>query len=127
MAQVREWELEKEVIEDRIKTDQEKLAVVQRKLDAANTLIRLMGFDQSEGSEPEPPEPPDAASITAAVLSAINSHQNGATPQEIRGALENSQFRSQILANPNYLYTVIHRLAQRGRIMKRGNGSYVPV
>jgi hypothetical protein len=123
MAQVRDWEAEKAVIEDRIKTDQEKLAVVVRKLDAANTLIRLMGFDQSEGSEPEPP---DAASITAAVYAAINSHPNGANPQEIRGALENSQFRSQVLANPNYLYTVIHRLAQRGRIVKRDNGTYVP-
>jgi hypothetical protein len=133
MADVRQWLSDKASLESKIKTDQESLARINRKLDAAALLMPEESWRQALASYAATAEmlkddngdvadALDRGRMTADVADLVNRATKPMKPGEIRVALRSSGYREQLSKNPNYLYTVISRLTKSGRISKYGAG-----
>lgn len=137
MADIRRWFRDKAALEKDIKTRQEQLAVIDRKIEAATVLApdavkgaigsyvvteSMLAMDDSGGFR----EAVSRNRLTDDLIELVNRSERFLAPADIRAALEEGGYREQLRKNPNYLYTVINRAVKTNRIGRYG-AAYGPV
>ena len=115
---VRQWKEERNRLEARI-------AQITRKIEAAELLFPGIGSADVTRT-PARKVASGGSSMGEAVKIAIRGAGVPLAPPDIRQRLQNSVFAEQLSNNPNYLYTVIFRLAKRGELIREGDRYRLP-
>jgi hypothetical protein len=134
LEDVKQWLRDKAALEEKIRADQQKIATLSKKLDAAALLMPEAAWREALSSYVAIGEilkiDTDGSiadtlarnRMTADLADLVNRATNPMRPKDMRVALESSGYHEQLNKNPNYLYTVISRLVKSGRISKHGLG-----
>lgn len=128
LAQVKKWEARKAELDQQIRAAQEELVGITRNLDAASVFVRMKNGNGSAAPASHEDSAKDRSAdegFPDAVLRVAALEGTAFRPASLRDMLKKSGVNMASLeANPGYLYTVLGRLVQRGKLEKRRNGLY---
>ena len=118
---VKGWQREKATLEAEIESRQQKLAVINRQLEAVAVILK-----QDIGAEgaSQATQQPDLIKVPAAILSVVGQATKPLTKLVIREQLEKAGYSQQRLLGTNYanFYTALGRLVKNKRLFQKGNG-----
>ncbi len=118
------WRREYETLESEIAAKQAKLSLLERKLEAAALFMGTDQLQSSRQSKDVGPEPKELKPMPGAVLDIVKTIGGTVLRAQIKSALLEAGYPEQRLGN--YFYTVLNRLEERGDLVKRGDGYYLP-
>ena len=99
---------------DELAEAQGKVRELTRKLEAAAVFM-------PEAAAPEPSSQRGGASLYDAIEAVVGKAPRPMSPKAIRNAITHSPYAG-LLTSENYLYTAIKRVADKGKIVKQGDG-----
>lgn len=118
-----EWKEQAQQIESRMRADQALLDSLNRRIDAALLIYRELMPDPAEAAKVvhearAPTRKAEPETLMDAVPRILREAGDALHPVEIKARLAQQGFNGSSLQN--YLYTVLHRLALKGVILKEG-------
>lgn len=131
---VRAWEARLAELGDSIRAQQEEVATLTRKIEAAKVLMEALhmsdaesAFDPSELRAQDDTAAPEE-SISHAVLAAVSAMKGAPKAAAIRAWINthNPAVGAKLEESPAYLYTTLMRHVRGGRLAKRGKGYRLP-
>jgi hypothetical protein len=119
VAEVERWRKEKEQLEVEIRERQKKLALLKRKLDAADILSVSADVLEEKSAMAE-----DVTSAEDSIPDALsaNLRETGQSlnVRQIRARLIELGFINKLRDRPNYVYGLVYRMTKSGKLLKRG-------
>jgi hypothetical protein len=124
-SDVAAWREERDQLEADIKERQERLAIIKRKLDAADMfLMEVQDDPRSVLADPasffETEEEEGSDSVSDALVVNLRTTKDSLKVGQIRDRLAQIGFADKVKARPNYVYGLVYRLTKKGRLIKRG-------
>lgn len=134
---LRDWQSRQAQLVESIRAQQDEVATLTRKIDAAKNLLETLSVGEGEetraiGENPAVPAAPDSAladeSMSHAVLAAVGAMKGAPKAAAIKKyiMMHNPAVGAKLDANPAYLYTALMRHVRAGRLVKRSKVYRLP-
>lgn len=126
MRDIERWGKERAQVEVEIEELQERLLIINRKLDAATLFLPPKAQEQAVPIPPTTADQVEAKSLPVAILNVLAVTNQALTNKKIRHRLQEMEPWKSRLESNDYYYTAIMRLVQRGAIVKDGKRYHLP-
>ena len=134
---LRDWQSRQAQLVESIRAQQEEVAALTRKIDAAKNLLETLSVDEGEEARDAKESPsltfaPDTSpadeSISHAVLAAVGAMKAAPKAAAIKKwiMMHNPAVGTKLDASPAYLYTALMRHVRAGRLVKRSKVYRLP-